>query len=114
MIEESIIRDMFWERNSIEIEPFMKNIVRLHCYPISNPDIEETFVGSISYDQNFPMLIVGFPWHEGDKMSFARESAVSPNIEHPKAYYMLKSIEVVPDDVSEQWFKAGKKFVEDL
>lgn len=114
MIDSKVISDMFWERNSIDIAPFINCVVRLHCFPVSNHNIEETFVGSIKFDQNFPMLDVGFPWREGDKMSMAQESAVSPNIDDPKAYYILKSIEALPNDIIEQWFKAGKKFIESV
>lgn len=114
MIEKYVIHDMFLNDNDIEIMPFIDRVVRLTCYPISNPDSTETFIGCIRYDQNSPMLTVSFPWCEGDKTSFARESAVSPDIPEPKAYYVLKEIEAVSDEIIEQWFKAGKKFIEEL
>lgn len=114
MIEKKAINELFLKHNDIEITPFIDRVVRLTCYPFSNPDSTETFIGCIRYDQNFPMLTVSFPWREGDKTSFARESAVSPDIPEPKAYYVLKEIEAMPDEMIEQWFKAGKKFIEVL
>jgi len=114
MIEKQIIDNMFLKDNDINIAPFIGKVVRLTCYPISNPDITEVFIGSIRYDQNFPMLMVSFPWHEGGKMSLAMESAVSPNIPEPKAYYILKNIEDVSDETVEQWFKAGRNFIKTL
>ena len=114
MINRQVIKNIFWERNSIDIQPFIGHVVRLTSYPLSNPDKEEVFVGSIEYDENFPMLRVGFPWYEGEKTSFAKESAVSPDIDDPKAYYILKSIEHVPDDVVDKWFAAGSKYCKNL
>lgn len=114
MIKKEVIKGMFWERNSIDVEPFIDNVVRLICYPISDTEKEEIFIGEISYDPNFPMLNVYFPWREDEKASFARETAVSPKIDDPKAYYILKGIENVPEEISEKWFKAGKNFVKSL
>ena len=113
-MEKKTIQQIFLENNGIDITSFIDYVVRLICYPISNPDATEIFIGCIRYDQKLPMLTVSFPWHEGEKTSFARESAVSPKIEEPKAYYILKDIELVDGEIVEQWFKAGQKFVKTL
>ena len=110
MIKREEIKKLFLEQNSINVEPFIHDVVRLTCYPLSNPDATEEFIGTVEYDDNFPMLTVGFPWRENEKTSFAKKTAVSPKLEEPKAYYILTGIEKISDDIVNKWFKAGKKF----
>ena len=114
MIDKDVIKALFWERSSIDVAPFIGQVVRLHCYPVSNPEETITFIGNVEYNLNFPMLDVGFPMHEGEKTSFARTTAVSPKIDEPKAYYILKSIEALPENLVEVWFAAGRKFIKEL